>query len=67
MKFTQDNTLLSIKKINIYKLNIIMETWSFDKTPLFHAKFCSLSKTKDGKVIAEVERNDGIKDTYISK
>lgn len=44
-----------------------METWSFDKTPLFHAKFCSLSKTGDGKVIAEVERNDGTKDTYISR
>lgn len=44
-----------------------METWSFDKTPLFHAEFCSLSKTRDGKVIAKVERNDGTKDTYISK
>lgn len=44
-----------------------MEIWSFDKTPFFHAKSCSLSKTRDGKVIAEVERNDGTKDTYISK
>ena len=39
-----------------------METWSFDKTPLFHAKFCSLSKTRDCKVIAEIEINDGTKD-----
>lgn len=44
-----------------------MERWSFDKTPLFNAKVCYLSKTRDGKVIAEIERNDGTKDTYISK
>lgn len=44
-----------------------METWSYDKTPLANTKSIIFFKTKEGKILAEVERKDGTQETLISK
>lgn len=41
--------------------------WSYDKTPFYNSKQVSISKTKDGDIIAHVVKKDGKKEILVSK
>ena len=41
--------------------------WGFDQTPFYNAKQVSISKTKDGEIIACVVKKDGKEEILVNK
>ena len=41
--------------------------WSYDQTPFYNAEQVSISKTKDGEIIARVVKKDGKEEILVNK